>query len=103
MRQATIVTLLFAASAVAGCDRILTGEPAVQNLVGVYRLSPASETFLRVTKRYKTVPVSEVELKPDYRISIRGLPDCATDRPLPHLWGKPARSRHDPILSRWRL
>jgi hypothetical protein len=77
MRQAAILTLLITAGAVAGCDRMFASQPATQDLVGVYRLSPASEAFLRTTKRYKVVPVSEVELKSGSKVSIRNLPDCA--------------------------
>ena|SRR5713101_790722 len=79
MRQVTILAWLTAAIAVAGCDRIFASQPTVQDLVGVYRLTAASEEFLRTTKGYKTIPLSEVELKSDSRISIRGLPDCATN------------------------
>jgi len=71
--------VLIAALAVAGCDRIFASQPTVQDLVGVYRLTAASEEFLRTTKRYRVIPRSEVELKSDLRISIRSLPDCAVN------------------------
>jgi hypothetical protein len=79
MTRAAILAGLTLTMAVAGCDRIFASQPAIKDLVGVYRLAAASEDFLRTTKGYKTVPSSEVELRPDFSISIRGLPDCATD------------------------
>ena len=67
------------AMTLAGCDRIFAPEPAASDLVGAYRLMADSEDFLRTQKQYGSIPVSAIELRADSSISLRNLPDCATD------------------------
>ena len=59
-RRAVVVALV-------GCDRIFAGRPTIQDPAGVYRLTDASQGFLRTTKHYAAIPLSEIEL------------DCAVD------------------------
>jgi hypothetical protein len=54
-------------------------EPAARDLVGIYRLTTKSEAFLRAEKGYLSIPMSSIELRPERRIAIRNLPDCAVD------------------------
>jgi hypothetical protein len=70
---------IVSAIALTGCDRVLVGRPATDDLIGKYSLTEASETFLRSHKGYSAVPSSFIELRPDFSVSIRNLPDCATD------------------------
>jgi hypothetical protein len=79
VKLAPAAALAILALAVVGCDRLFAGQPAIQDLVGVYRLTDASQDFLRTTKHYKAIVSSEIELKSDSTVSIRNLPDCAVD------------------------
>jgi len=70
-----VVTLL----TIAACDQIFMGQPSVGDLVGMYRLTEASRSFLTTRKRYASLPDGSVELRSDFSIVIRNLPDCAID------------------------
>jgi hypothetical protein len=64
---------------ISGCDRIFSSEPKPDDLVGSYVLSSNSEAFLRKRKEYVSIPSSVIELGTNYSVSIKNLPDCATN------------------------
>jgi hypothetical protein len=70
---------IMVAITLSGCDRIFAPEPAARDLIGIYRLTLDSEDFLRRRKGYHSLLASTIELRSDFGISIRNLPDCATD------------------------
>jgi hypothetical protein len=79
LRKVATRTILLIAITISGCDRIFAPKPAASDLIGIYRLTLDSEDFLRTRKGYHSFPASTVELRSDFGISVRNLPDCATD------------------------
>lgn len=69
----------FVMLAFAGCDRIFVAAPREPDLVGIYKLTADSESFLREHKGYGAIPDSVIELKSSSIISIRNLPDSAVN------------------------
>jgi hypothetical protein len=78
-RASRKIAVLLSVLAITGCDSAFTQKPKTTDLVGTYLLSKSSERFLLRSKAYKTVPTSEINLAADYGITIRNLPDCATN------------------------
>jgi hypothetical protein len=75
-RLQLVVGILFGGLLI-GCDRVLISQPKPSDLVGTYILSKESASFLAKHKSYPSIPVSSMQLRPDFSMSITNLADCA--------------------------
>lgn len=75
LKQIAIVFLLLVLI-FSGCDQIFSQQPKVNDLIGTYHLTSDTEKFLVKRKGYKSIPECLIELRPDYSISIKNLPNC---------------------------
>lgn len=75
LSQLIKVVSVFGVLLIAGCSK----KPQASDLIGNYRLTETSKTFLVKGKGYKTLPVSVISLDSSYRVGLSNLPDCATN------------------------